>query len=81
MDVRCGTWNGRSPYRADSPKRVAVELAEHNLDLVSVQEVIWVEGDSQQADDYTFFHGNGMLIVSLGQDSLYFLPPIAVSLP
>jgi hypothetical protein len=41
-----GTWNVRS------------ELAKYDLDLVAVQEVRWVEGGNQSADDYTYFYVN-----------------------
>jgi hypothetical protein len=37
-------------------KTAASELAKCNLDVVAVQEVRWVEDDSQPAEDYTFFH-------------------------
>jgi len=40
-------------------KTAASKLPNYNLDLVAVQEVRWVEGGSQPADDYTFFYGNG----------------------
>jgi exonuclease III len=39
MDVRFGTWNVRSLYRAGSLKTVANEMVKYNLDLVAVQEV------------------------------------------
>jgi exonuclease III len=59
MDMRFGTWNVRSLYRAGSLKTIASELAKYNLDLVAVQEVTFIDSGSQAADDYTFFHGNG----------------------
>jgi hypothetical protein len=56
MDTRSGTWNIRSLYR----EAVASELAKHNyVDLVAVQQVRWVEGGSQPANNYTFFQGSG----------------------
>jgi hypothetical protein len=36
MDMRFGTWNVRSLYRAGSVKTLASELAKYNLDLVAV---------------------------------------------
>jgi hypothetical protein len=56
--LRFGTCKVKSLYRADSLKTISSELAKYNLDLVAVQEVRWVEGGSQPADDYTFFYGN-----------------------
>jgi exonuclease III len=56
--MRFGTWNVRTLYRAESLRTVTTELAKYNLDLVAVQEVRWVKGGSQPADDYTFFYGN-----------------------
>jgi hypothetical protein len=34
------------------------ELATYKFDLVAVQEVRWVEGGSQPADNHTLFFGN-----------------------
>jgi hypothetical protein len=53
MDMRCGTWNVRSLYRAGSLKIVARVLGKYKLDLVGVQEV------TERAEDYTFFCGEG----------------------
>jgi len=41
-------------------------LTEYNLDLVTVQEVRWVEGGSQPTDDYTLLMAMGMLIITEG---------------
>jgi hypothetical protein len=41
------------------------ELGKYKLDFVGVQEVIWVEGNTQQAEDYTFFCGQGNWVSSL----------------
>jgi exonuclease III len=38
MDMRFGTWNVRSLYRAGSLNTVARELEKYKLDLVGVQE-------------------------------------------
>jgi hypothetical protein len=38
MDMRFGTWNVRSLYRAGSLKTVSWELARYKLDLVRMQE-------------------------------------------
>jgi exonuclease III len=55
MDMRFGTWNVRS----GSLKTVARELGKNKLDLVGVQEVRWVKGGTERAEDYTFFYGAG----------------------
>jgi exonuclease III len=39
MDMRFGSWNVRSLYRAGSLMTVSRELARYKLDLVGVQEV------------------------------------------
>jgi hypothetical protein len=57
MDIRFGTWNVISLYRAGSPKTVASELAKYNLDIVVEREVRWDKGGSKPAD--TFLYGNG----------------------
>jgi hypothetical protein len=41
------------------------ELGKYKLDLVGVQEIIWEEGCTQQAEDYTFFYGQGNRVSSL----------------
>jgi len=40
---------------AGSLKKVASEMAKCSLDLVVIQEARWVGGDSQPADDVTYF--------------------------
>jgi exonuclease III len=59
MDMRIGTWNTRGLYRSGSLKMVARKLEKYKLDLVGVQEVTWVKGGTERAEDYTFFHGAG----------------------
>jgi hypothetical protein len=54
VDMRLGTWNVRSLYRAGSLKTVSRELARYKLDLVGVQEVRWEGGGSEPAGEYTF---------------------------
>jgi hypothetical protein len=39
MDMRFGTWNVRSLYRAGSLRTVAEEISKYELDLVGVQKV------------------------------------------
>jgi exonuclease III len=57
MDMRFGTWNVRILYRAGSLKTVKRELRKYKPDLVGVQEVRWVKGGTERAEDYTFFYG------------------------
>jgi exonuclease III len=59
MDMRFGTWNVRSLYRAASLRAVVEEISKYKLDLVGVQDVRWAGGDTEQADEYTFFYGKG----------------------
>jgi hypothetical protein len=42
-----------------SLKTVAKELEKYKLDLAGVQEVRWEKGGTEQAEDYTFFYGQG----------------------
>jgi exonuclease III len=44
MDMRFGTWNVRSMYRAGSLRAVGEEISKYKLDLVGVQEVRWDRG-------------------------------------
>jgi hypothetical protein len=56
MDIRFGTWNVRSMYRAGSLRAVAEEISKYKLHLVGVQEVRWDGGGTEPAE-YTFFYG------------------------
>jgi len=58
-DMRLGTRNVRSLYRAGSFTAAARELARYELDLVGVQEVRWDRGGTVRAGDYNFFYGKG----------------------
>jgi hypothetical protein len=54
MDMRFGTWNARSLYRAGSLMTAEKEISKYKLDLVGVQEVRWDGGGTEPAGDYTF---------------------------
>jgi hypothetical protein len=58
MDMRLGTWNVRSLYRAGSLVTVSKELSKNRLNLVGVQ-VRWEGGGTELAGEYTFFYGKG----------------------
>jgi hypothetical protein len=47
IDMRIGTWNVRSLYRAGSRMAVANEITKYKLDLVEVQEVRWDRGGTE----------------------------------
>jgi exonuclease III len=57
MDLRFGTWNVRSMYRAGSLRAVVEEISECKLDLVGVQEVRWDRGGTEPTGKYAFFYG------------------------
>jgi exonuclease III len=59
LHMRFGKWNIRSLYKEGLLKTEASKLAKYKLDLVAVQEVTWNKDGSQQADNYTFYYGNG----------------------
>jgi exonuclease III len=59
MDMRFGTWDVRSMYRAGSLRTVAEEISKYKLDLVGVQEVRWGRGGTEPAGQYTFFYRKG----------------------
>jgi hypothetical protein len=59
MDMRFGTWNVRSLYRAGSLLTVSRELTRYKLDIVGVQEDRRVGGGTEPAGEYTFFFGKG----------------------
>ena len=58
-DIKLGTWNVRSLYRAGSLKAAARELARYNLGVVGVHEVRWDKEGTVRAGDYNFFYGKG----------------------
>jgi exonuclease III len=59
MDMRFGTWNIRSLYRAGSLMTVSRELPRYRFDLVGMQEVRWEGSGTVPAGEYTFFYGKG----------------------
>jgi hypothetical protein len=59
MDMRFGTWNFGSMYRAGSLRAVAEKNSKYKLDLVGVQEVRWGGGGTESAGEYTVFYGKG----------------------
>jgi hypothetical protein len=52
-DMRFGTWNVRSLYKAVSFMKFSKEISKYVLDLVGVQEVSWDRGCTQPAGEYT----------------------------
>jgi hypothetical protein len=54
MDMRFGTWNLRTMYRAGSLITVAEEMPKYKLDLVGIQEVRWDRGRTDPAGEHTF---------------------------
>jgi hypothetical protein len=59
MDIRCGTLNVRSLFRAGSLWRVAEEISKYKLHLMEVQKVRWDGDGTEPAGEYTFFYGKG----------------------
>jgi exonuclease III len=59
MDMRFGTWNVRSMYRAGLLRAVAEEISKYELELVGIQEVRWGRGGTESADEYACFYGQG----------------------
>jgi len=58
-EMKIGTWNVRSLYRAGFLKVAARELSRYKLDVVGVQEVRWDKGGTLRAGGYDFFYGKG----------------------
>jgi exonuclease III len=66
MDMRFGTWNVRSMYRASSLRAVGEEISKCKLDLLGVQEVRWDGDGPERAGECTFFYGKGNEYHELG---------------
>jgi len=58
-EMKIGTWNVWSLYRAGSLKAAARELGRYKSDVVGVQEVRWDKGGTVREGDYDFFNGKG----------------------
>ena len=63
-EMKLGTWNVRSFYRAGSLKAAARELARYKLDVVGVQEVSWDKEGTVTAGDYIFSMGKETRIIN-----------------
>jgi hypothetical protein len=59
MDMRFGTWNVKSLYRAGSLMTVAKEISEYKSNFVGVQGGRWNRGGTEPTGEYTFFYGEG----------------------
>jgi hypothetical protein len=59
MDMRFGTWNVRSMYRAGSLGAIAERISKYKLDLDGVEEVRRDGGGTEPAGEYTFFYEKG----------------------
>jgi exonuclease III len=59
MDMRLGTWNVRSMYRAGSLRVAGEGISKYKFDLVGVQEVRLDGGGTERAGEYIFFYGKG----------------------
>jgi hypothetical protein len=66
MDMRFGTWNIRSLYRADSIVTVSKELSKYKLDLVECNDVRWEGCGTELA----YFYGKGNENYAFGIDLL-----------
>ena len=70
-DIKLGTWNVWSFYRAGDLKAAARELARYKLDVVGVQEVWWDKVGTVRAGDYNFFYGKKIKTINWEQVFLY----------
>jgi hypothetical protein len=64
MNVRFGTRNVRSMYRAGLLRAVTEEISKYKIDLVAVEEFRWDRGGTEPAGEYTFLYEGGMRIVN-----------------
>ena len=64
MDMRFGTRNVRSLYRAGALGLVTSEIDKYGMDQVVVQEVRWEGSGTLESGNYTLFYGEGMLTIN-----------------
>jgi hypothetical protein len=57
MDMRFGTCNVRSMYRAGSLRAAVEEISKYKLDFVGLREVRWDGVGTEPASAYTFLYG------------------------
>jgi hypothetical protein len=65
LDMKFGTWNIRSLYKAGWLVKLSKELTECKLDLVGVQEGRWEDGGTEPSGEYKIFYGKGNVKVKL----------------
>jgi exonuclease III len=68
MDMKLGTWNVRSLYRAGLFMAVVKKISkyEYNLDLVGVQEVRWHKDGNELATFMNYSMRLVMTVVNVG---------------
>jgi hypothetical protein len=66
MNMRFGTWNVRSMYRAGSLRTVAEEISKYKLDLVGVTRGQMGQRWHRTSSKYSFFYGKGIENHELG---------------
>jgi hypothetical protein len=64
MDMRFGTWNVRSLYRAGALGLLTSKI--DRMDLIGVQEVSWEGSGTLESGNYTLFYGEGNADHQLG---------------
>jgi hypothetical protein len=67
MDMRFGTWNVRSVYRADSLVTVSKDLSKCELNLVGIQQDRWEGGGNNQQENTHFSMERRMEIINYVQ--------------
>jgi hypothetical protein len=69
-DVRFGTWNVTSLYRAGSLTAAVRDLARNKLDLVGVQDVRWGTECMVRVGDYVYLWKRKPKVINREQDFL-----------
>jgi hypothetical protein len=54
MDMRCGTWNVRRPFRSELLKTVVQEVLNYRLGSEGVHGDKWDNGGTEPTEDYFF---------------------------
>jgi hypothetical protein len=61
-DIRIGTWNIRTLFKAGAIKIINDEVKRYKLPIVAIHEIIWPGSGSVKSNDTTIFYSGGTIL-------------------